>query len=65
MNDPCRYCGRGREACQWCHDVAEEDFEAICDCGLYDFSGHLIECEQRAGFKWVIAQDEASAQERL
>lgn len=40
----CPRCERGREVCQFCKDIAEEDWEAICDCGLYDFGYHLISC---------------------
>ena len=59
----CASCGRGREACQWCHDVEREDWESICDCGLYDFGQHLLDCRALADKRWVIAADHAAAEE--
>ena len=52
----CPTCGRGREACEWCHDLARQDFEAICDCGLHDFGRHLLDCEVRGDKRWVVRQ---------
>ncbi len=57
----CGICERGRESCQYCENVTEQDFEAICDCGLYDFGRHLTDCESQAAYKYVIACDYASA----
>lgn len=28
----------------YCRDATEEDWRAICDCGLHDFGYHLINC---------------------
>jgi len=61
----CRNCDRGREACQWCCDLELIDYETICDCGLADFGAHLLDCSRRGGYRWVIAQDYASAGEKL
>lgn len=41
----CPKCNLGPESCDFCHGLDEADFEAICDCGLYDFGRHLISCE--------------------
>jgi len=60
----CRNCGRGREACEWCHDLELIDHETICDCGLADFGSHLLDCSRRKGYRWVIAIDYASAAEK-
>ena len=61
--DSCVACGRGREACEYCHDVAEVDYQAMCDCGLHDFGHHLNACRERDPYRWVIAADHLSAQE--
>lgn len=58
----CHRCGRGPEACQYCEGIDQRDFEAICDCGLHDFGDHLLDCEARAAFKYVIAADHAAAE---
>jgi hypothetical protein len=59
----CKRCKRGREACEWCRDLAASDFEAICDCGLHDFGEHLIHgCEQRTDKKFVVAANYDSAE---
>jgi len=66
MAEPaCHLCDRGREACQWCHDIAFRDFDTVCDCGLADFGAHLPlwRCHLREPFRWVIAHDEAAALE--
>lgn len=60
----CPECERGREACQYCETVTERDWEAMCDCGLYDFGAHLLKCEDRAAFKYVIASDHDTAEAR-
>lgn len=54
--DRCSICTRGREACSYCEQLDERDWEAICDCGLVDFGNHLIECESRKSFRYVVAQ---------
>ena len=61
----CAKCGRGVESCEWCHKLDPIDHETICDCGLYDFGAHLLDCSGREGFRWVVALDYASAGERL
>ena len=62
----CPNCERGSEACEWCHDLpTREDWETICDCGLYDFGAHLLDCTRRRGYRWVVAEDYASASEML
>lgn len=53
----CPDCGRGPEACQWCENLAEDDWRAICDCGLEDFGVHILKCEERAAFHYVIPSD--------
>jgi hypothetical protein len=58
----CGVCNRGAETCQWCENVTEEDFNAICDCGLLDFGHHLNDCELRMNFKYVIVADHAAAE---
>jgi hypothetical protein len=57
----CERCERGREACQWCETVSERDWEAMCDCGLLDFGGHLLNCAEREGFRYVVAIDHEAA----
>lgn len=57
----CTLCLRGREACQWCENVSEEDWRALCDCGLHDFGAHLTDCESQAAYRYVIACDYDSA----
>jgi len=59
----CSRCGRGKEACEYCHTLDEIDFQTICDCGLFDFGAHLIDCDDRKDKRWVIAIDYASAEE--
>ena len=59
----CVDCLRGREACEWCHDLDTIDYQTVCDCGLEDFGRHLIDCMDRAEFRWVIA--DARFDERL
>jgi hypothetical protein len=61
----CQRCHRGAESCAYCENVSEQDWEAICDCGLYDFGSHLIPCEDRTAFKYVIAADHAQAAVRV
>lgn len=58
----CPRCKRGAEACQWCENIEHRDWEAICDCGLYDFGDHLLDCEARSTFKYVVAADYATAE---
>lgn len=41
----CVKCLHGREVCMYCKDLPTADWEAICDCGLYDFGYHLISCD--------------------
>ena len=41
----CRICNHGAEVCSYCHSVDKVDWEVICDCGLYDFDQHLIDCD--------------------
>jgi len=41
------------------------DYETICDCGLADFGAHLLDCSRRGDYRWVVAEDYASAKERL
>jgi hypothetical protein len=50
----CSICHRGAEACAYCEDVDQEDWETICDCGLYDFGHHLFACEELKESKYVI-----------
>lgn len=59
----CSSCRRGREACGYCHDVSKRDWKAICDCGLHDFGQHLTRCDERDGYRFVIALDYVSAEE--
>ena len=56
----CASCGRGAEACEWCENLGmSEDWEATCDCGLFDFGTHLMhDCKKRKDFKYVIACSE-------
>jgi hypothetical protein len=61
----CTNCERGREACEWCHDLEQIDYETICDCGLETFGAHLLDCKRREGYRWVVACDYPSAGERL
>jgi hypothetical protein len=61
VSERCVRCERGREACEWCHDVGDADWRAICDCGLHDFDEHLIACEQRDAFRFVIVANHESA----
>jgi hypothetical protein len=56
----CAYCYRGREACEYCHDIAEEDWAAICDCGLHDFGHHLNPCEDRDDKRFVVVANYGS-----
>lgn len=65
MKVVCVNCGRGPEACEWCHALDPEDYETICDCGLHDFGAHLLDCSKREGYRWVVAEDYASAAERV
>ncbi len=58
----CSRCKRGPEACAYCEAIDTRDCEAICDCGLHDFGSHLIDCEARADFKYVIAADYGQAE---
>lgn len=58
----CPDCQRGREACQWCENETFRDWEAICDCGLAHFGVHILPCEERAEFKYVIAADYDTAE---
>ncbi len=57
----CSVCERGREACEWCHDVDEGDFRAICDCGLHDFGAHMTDCASRAAYRFAVVANYASA----
>lgn len=59
--DRCSRCTRGREACSYCEQLDERDFEAICDCGLIDFGRHIVDCKSRDRYRYVIAQDPATA----
>lgn len=59
----CYRCLRGREACAYCHDTDERDWEAMCDCGLHDFGAHLLPCEDYAEKRWIIPADYAAAEE--
>jgi hypothetical protein len=61
----CTSCKRGRESCMYCEGTKDRDWAAICDCGLYDFGAHLVDCGSRSGFLYVIAADHASAAETL
>jgi len=61
----CVNCERGREACEWCHDLELIDHETICDCGLDSHGYHLLDCSRRKGYRWVIAIDYASAAEKI
>jgi hypothetical protein len=58
----CTRCKRGAEACQWCEDITTADWEAICDCGLYDFGDHLTDCTERHAYKYVIPADYDTAE---
>lgn len=60
----CPRCNRGAEACQYCENVAKEDWEVICDCGLYDFGVHLLACDHRHDRKYVVAADHNAAKEK-
>jgi hypothetical protein len=57
----CVRCDRGREACEWCHDISEEDWRGICDCGLYGFGEHLFGCEDREDKRFVVVANYPSA----
>jgi hypothetical protein len=60
----CRVCHRGAESCEYCHDLsAVEDWETMCDCGLYDFGNHLLRCLDRENFKYVVAISHESSWE--
>ena len=59
--DKCSTCTRGREACTYCEGLSDRDFEAICDCGLIDFGRHIVDCQSRSRYRYVIAQDPATA----
>ena len=59
--DRCSRCARGREACSYCERLDERDWEAVCDCGLLDFGRHLVDCASRTRYRFVIAQDPATA----
>jgi hypothetical protein len=62
----CTKCERGIEACEWCANPKHpDDWAAMCDCGLYDFGHHLLDCEQRAEYVYVVAIDYASAEMRM
>lgn len=50
----CGMCGRGAEACKYCERVTLEDWEVICDCGLYDFGNHLFQCELMKDRRYLI-----------
>lgn len=67
MSDPikCTICDRGKEACSYCQDCSESDWEAICDCGLYDFGSHLMACEDRKEYRWVITDSHKAAEEKI
>lgn len=58
----CSACERGPEACEYCEHVSQQDWEAICDCGLYDFGQHLIDCRERDKSRYVIAGDWTTAE---
>jgi len=62
----CPICERGREACQWCHDTSQEDWLAICDCGLVDLDRHLPlwHCEARNDRRWVVVMNPGAELER-
>lgn len=63
MTQPaCNKCHRGPEACEWCHDLDERDWETICDCGL-EFGSHMLDCTGREDRRWVVAQSYESSQE--
>jgi hypothetical protein len=57
----CTQCGRGAEACEWCHNIELRDWEAICDCGLYDLGNHLLACLDRANYRYVVVSNYESA----
>lgn len=61
---PCTECQRGREACEYCECVSDLDWESMCDCGLCDFGAHLVDCQERSVYKYVIAADYATAELR-
>jgi hypothetical protein len=60
--DTCDLCERGREACEWCHNLDDLDYQAICDCGLHDFGRHLLDCRERDKYRYVVACDYATAE---
>jgi len=61
----CGRCLRGQEACQYCHDAPTvEDWMTICDCGLESHGHHLFDCVSRENYRWVVAVDYASAEEK-
>lgn len=59
----CTICERGKEACTYCENISVLDFEAICDCGLYDFGAHFesFNCYERRDRRYVVAQSHESA----
>ena len=61
MSEKCEVCLRGSEACQYCEGLSEGDWKAICDCGLYDFGKHIVTCEERFKFRYVVASDHEAA----
>lgn len=63
MSVICSNCDRGPDDCQFCEGLPEDDFEAICDCGLYDFGDHLFDCIERSGKRWVVADGYEAAEE--
>lgn len=65
MSHVCVLCGRGKEACEYCYREGEVDWEAMCDCGLYDFDHHLTNCGDRKDHRWVVAVTHESAKEKL
>lgn len=52
--DKCSKCDRGVEACGYCNGLPSYDYEAICDCGLYDFGAHLWDCESMNDEEFII-----------
>ena len=49
LHASCERCGKGAEVCMYCSGTSREDWETICDCGLFDFGAHLIACNVVTG----------------
>ena len=61
VSEICARCDRGQEACQYCEGMIREDWETCCDCGLYDFDEHLLPCDLRDPFRYVVVADHDAA----